>query len=110
MLGVWRLALRPAAAASMPADRPASMPQAGWQIWMAVPPDAGPEAAFQTLFRDEHQVFVVELETLRKAPPLGEAFCKHRPFLWVAVLFFVCYTLFSVFHAHAAKKQRAGVV
>ena len=40
---------------------------------MAVPPDAGSKAAFQTLFRDEHQVFVVELETLREASPSGKA-------------------------------------
>ena len=49
-----------------------------------------------------------ELETLRKAPPSGEAFCEHRPFLWVAVLFFVClYALFG-FPRSAAKNSVRG--
>lgn len=45
----------------------------------------------------------------KEGSPSGEAFCEHRPFLWVAVLFLFVYTLFSVFHA-LRQKQRAGVV
>ena len=43
-----------------------------------------------------------------QSSPLGEAFCEHRPFLWVAVLFFVClYALFG-FPRSAAKNSVRG--
>ena len=63
-----------------------------------------PKRLFKTLFRDEHQVFVVELET---RGGFGEAFASIAPFLWVAVLFFVClYALFGF--PRLRQKQRGG--
>ena len=35
------------------------------QSGMALPPYAGPEAAVQAVFCDEHQIFVVDLETVK---------------------------------------------
>ena len=70
------------------------------QSGMALPPYAGPEAAVQAVFCDEHQIFVVDLETVRQ-------FCKSiAPFFGRRCSFLFVYMLFSGFHA--LRQKAAG--
>ncbi len=71
---------------------------------MALPPYAGPEAAVQAVFCDEHQIFVVDLETVRCLVRAS------RPFLGGGALFVCLYVVFGFPRSAAKAAGGRGIV